>query len=67
LASRAFALGNLHDADLRELAERWRGGRHAEFRRVCRIVYDRLTGDDETPFSNWYELVALEADQALVR
>jgi MoaA/NifB/PqqE/SkfB family radical SAM enzyme len=65
--ARAFALGNLHDAGLRELAQRWRGERHAEFRAVCRNVYDRLTGDSELPFSNWYELVAQEADRALVR
>ena len=63
--ARAFALGNLHDAGLRDLAERWRGERHAEFRRVCRSVYERLTGEHDMPFSNWYELVAMEAEEAV--
>lgn len=63
--SRAFALGNLHDAGLRDLAERWRGDRLAEFRRVCRSVYERLTGETDIPYSNWYELVAMEAEAAV--
>jgi MoaA/NifB/PqqE/SkfB family radical SAM enzyme len=65
--ARAFALGNLYDAGLRDLAERWRGERLAEFRRVCLSVYERLTGEPDMPFSNWYELVAMEADEAVAR
>jgi hypothetical protein len=64
--SRAFALGNLHDARLRDLAGRWRGERLAEFRRVCRSAYERLTGETDIPYSNWYELVAAEAEAAVV-
>ena len=64
--ARAFALGNLRDAGLRELAERWRGERQSEFRRVCRSVYERLTGATDIPYSNWYELVAVEAEAAAV-
>ena len=60
--SRLFALGNLRDADLPELADAWRRERLAEFRRMCRDVYDRLTSSDELPFSNWYEVVAEAAE-----
>lgn len=65
--ARAFALGNLRDGRLRELADAWRRERLAEFRRVCRSVYDRLTDGPEVPFSNWYELVAVEAEAAAAR
>ena len=50
--TRSLALGNLHDARLGDLAERWRSERLVEFRRVCRRVYDRLTGEPDLPFSN---------------
>ena len=62
--ARAFALGNLHEARLRDLSESWLRDTLPEFRRVCRSVYERLTTEPDVPFSNWYELVAVEAEAA---
>jgi hypothetical protein len=62
--ARAFALENLHEARLRDLSASWRRDTLPEFRRVCRSVYERLTTEPDVPFSNWYELVAVEAQGA---
>jgi Fe-coproporphyrin III synthase len=61
--ARAFALGNLLDAPLGELAARWRRERLTEFSRVCRSAFDAITAPAELPFANWYEVVAARADE----
>lgn len=63
--ARAFALGNLRDAPLGELAERWRRERLPAFSRVCRGAFDAITAPAELPFANWYEVVADRAEDML--
>jgi MoaA/NifB/PqqE/SkfB family radical SAM enzyme len=63
--SRLYALGNLREADLPELAGAWRRERLAAFRRTCREVYARLTASEVPPYSNWYEAVAEAAAAAV--
>jgi Fe-coproporphyrin III synthase len=55
--ARAYAFGNLHDAPLRDLTSTWRRNRYAEFRRLCRRVFDDVTNAEDLPFFNWYEAV----------
>jgi hypothetical protein len=57
-------LGSLHDAPLRELAERWRTTRYAAFRLLCRQVFDEVTAPAELPFFNWYEAIQHKAAAA---
>jgi Fe-coproporphyrin III synthase len=61
--ARAFALGNLREAPLPELAGRWRCERLPAFARVCRETFDALTMPAELPFANWYEVVADKAQR----
>jgi MoaA/NifB/PqqE/SkfB family radical SAM enzyme len=59
--ARAYALGNLHAAPLRELADRWRRERYPAFRALCRRVFDELAAPANLPFTNWYEAVSRAA------
>ena len=52
---RHLALGNLHNAPLRELAPRWLIERYPEFRRLCRRAFEAATSDAESPIANWSE------------
>jgi MoaA/NifB/PqqE/SkfB family radical SAM enzyme len=63
--ARAFALGNLREAPLSELAARWRSERLPAFARVCRTAFDDITAPAELPFANWYEVVADQAERLL--
>jgi MoaA/NifB/PqqE/SkfB family radical SAM enzyme len=56
----AFSLGNLHQASLVSLADRWRDGGHRAFHALCRRTFDKVTGSDGLPFVNWYEALARE-------
>ena len=56
-----YALGNLNEAPLRSLAERWRCERHDAFRAVCRRTFDELTAPVDLPIFNWYQEVARRA------
>jgi MoaA/NifB/PqqE/SkfB family radical SAM enzyme len=64
--ARAFALGNLREAQLGELAGRWRRERLTAFSRICRSAFDEITAPAELPFANWYEVVGDRADRLLV-
>lgn len=55
--ARAYALGDLRTAPLRELMERWRRQRLNRFRRLCRRVYETTTAPADLPFFNWYEVL----------
>ncbi|MDP9120723.1 MAG: radical SAM protein [Acidobacteriota bacterium] len=55
--ARRFALGNLHQARLAELAPRWRQERYPEFQSLCRDAFAAFAADPETPLLNWYEAV----------
>ncbi|GAB4531551.1 MAG: hypothetical protein Tsb0014_15220 [Pleurocapsa sp.] len=52
---RKYALGNLHEASLAELARKWYGENYADFRELCRNVYRQVTIPQEFPVVNWYE------------
>ena len=58
---RAFALGNLNQASLKELAAAWKGARLADFRALCHRTYRTLMDAPARPFLNWYEAVNREA------
>ena len=64
--ARTFALGNLKESPLGELATRWRDERLPAFARVCRSAFDDITAPGDLPFANWYEVVADRAEQILV-
>ncbi len=55
--SRAYALGNLHQAPLGELAAAWRQAIYPGFRRLCRAAYEDLEADEGASLANWYERV----------
>ncbi len=55
---RRFALGNLHEAPLRLLAEKWQKQSYRGFRAHCRKVFAEVTIPSELPFFNWYEAVS---------
>jgi MoaA/NifB/PqqE/SkfB family radical SAM enzyme len=61
--ARAYALGNLHQARLRDLAAAWRRERYPAFHRLCRRVFDEATSGDRLPFINWYERLAQGAER----
>lgn len=62
----AFALGNLHDSPLGELATRWRRLTLPAFSSVCKEAFDDATAPTELPLANWYEVVADRADQVAI-
>jgi hypothetical protein len=55
--SRAYALGNLYQAPLGELAAAWRQAIYPDFRRLCRAAYEELEADEGSSLANWYERV----------
>ncbi len=55
--SRAYALGNLHQEPLGELAAAWRKTLYPDFRRLCRAAYEDLEADEGVSLANWYERV----------
>lgn len=65
--SRAYALGNIREAPLHELAASWRHERYPAFRDLCRQVFDDLAVAADLPFTNWYEVIARKAEGALTR
>ena len=60
--SRAYALGNLHQAPLSRLAATWKKRRLSPFRSLCRRVHRRMTETrgkgSATPVFNWFEAVS---------
>jgi MoaA/NifB/PqqE/SkfB family radical SAM enzyme len=61
---RAYALGNLNDASLREMATTWRHDSYARFRNLCQRAYEDLTKPAELPFTNWYETIGQMAERS---
>lgn len=60
-----YALGNLHEAGLRELAYRWRRESYPEFRRLCQAAFDEATAAAPLPFVNWYAILNRLSTQAV--
>jgi hypothetical protein len=55
--ARRYALGNLHDASFCALAADWRSHGYAEFRSLCRRVYESSSSARASPNFNWYEAI----------
>lgn len=62
--ARAFSLGNLHQTRLADLATPWRTDVYPRFRHLCRDVFNQLAHPSNPPIFNWYEAVAVAAQQA---
>jgi len=58
---RPYALGNLHEHSLKELADVWRREGHGPFHDLCRRTFEDVTDDEGLPFVNWYEVLAHQA------
>jgi Fe-coproporphyrin III synthase len=56
--ARGYALGNLQEAPLGELAMRWRREQYGAFRDLCLRVFEEVTAPAELPFINWYDAIA---------
>lgn len=61
---RHWALGNLRDARLPELAARWRQERMAGFHALCREVQGQATAPQQPAVINWYGRLAQASAQA---
>jgi len=59
---RAWCIGSLHDAPLRELLPRWFATRYEAFRELCRSVHASLVGASDDVV-NWYQALAEAARQ----
>ena len=55
---RAWSLGNLRDAPLPVLAERWTRERRAGFQALCRRVQHEATAPEQPAVINWYGRLA---------
>ena len=60
---RHWALGNLRDARLPELAARWRQERMAGFHALCREVQGQATAPEQPAVINWYGRLAQASAQ----
>ncbi|MBD2616096.1 MAG: radical SAM/SPASM domain-containing protein [Nostoc sp. ZfuVER08] len=58
---RNYALGNLNQASLSELATHWTEERYPCFRELCRRVYQQLTAPADLPIIDWYETLMRQA------
>ncbi len=60
---REYALGNLHQYSLSDLATRWRQTNLVSFNLLCRRVLDEIKSQTNTPIFNWYETVSYYAQR----
>lgn len=56
--ARLYALGNLHDRPLRELARAWRTAQYQKFTHLCRQTFEQLSAPAAPPFVNLYDALA---------
>lgn len=61
---RTWSLGNILEAPLAELAERWTAAESQSFTRLCRDAIGTPEDDDGFPFVNIYETITRRADGA---
>jgi MoaA/NifB/PqqE/SkfB family radical SAM enzyme len=71
--ARTYALGNLYDSRLRDLAREWASVGYHAFRRLCqRVAADlaahvpKTSEDPQAPIVDWYDLLARAAATARV-
>jgi MoaA/NifB/PqqE/SkfB family radical SAM enzyme len=62
---RPYAVGNLLEQPLGDLARRWMRDGYGRFRDLCRRVYAEACQTSELPFLNWYELIGLRSLEAI--
>ncbi|MGH9406055.1 MAG: radical SAM protein [Terriglobia bacterium] len=62
--ARQYALGNLRQARLSQLAVGWRRVGYPALRRLCRNVFEEATAPREFPYFNWYEAIARKSFQS---
>jgi Fe-coproporphyrin III synthase len=60
---RAFSIGSLYEAPLRDLAIRWRRESYDAFRGVCQMVFESVSRQGDLEFFNWYEMVRAAANK----
>lgn len=56
-----FALGNLHNATLRELVARYFAADYSKFQLLCRTVYEELMPSWTSPIVPWDEIISLRS------
>ena len=59
--ARNYALGNLQDAPLPQLIDRWRDRCYPAFLKLCQQVYEEVTAPAPLPVMNWYQEIARRA------
>jgi MoaA/NifB/PqqE/SkfB family radical SAM enzyme len=58
---RRYAIGNVLQSRMRDLASEWIPKVYPAFRELCRGVYEEACRPSELPFLNWYELLQLRS------
>jgi MoaA/NifB/PqqE/SkfB family radical SAM enzyme len=61
-----YAIGNLRNHSMRELAKTWIAEVYPEFRALCRRVYAEACRPSALPFINWHEMLQAASVDALV-
>jgi len=61
---REYAIGNIRERRLRELAPEWIAEGYPRFRELCRRVYAEACQPSDLPFLNWYELLQARSVEA---
>lgn len=59
--ARKYALGNLKEASLTELAHQWYREKSCDFIKLCQQVYEKETIPTEFPVINWHEAMVRHA------
>jgi len=60
---RSYALGNLHQQRIRDMATGWRTDTGPRFHALCRQLYDSMCSNGQDQFFNWHERLAAHAQQ----
>ncbi|HLO88025.1 MAG TPA: radical SAM protein [Nostocaceae cyanobacterium] len=64
--ARHYAFGNLQEASLTEMFNRWYKERYPSFLELCQRVYEDLIAPAELPIVDWYEALIQQAKRELV-
>lgn len=62
--ARKYVLGNLQEAPLCELTKKWYQECYGSFLDLCQYVFEEVTKPSELPIINWYEAMALQAENS---
>lgn len=64
--ARCYALGNLRQTPLRQLAQIWRKNTFTSFQQLCAQVHESAARATDIPFFNWYEAMSEAARASLL-